>query len=55
MTAIGNNDFLDKDRFTIQIGDTPIQQGIKFLETKMASCCGVKRMFLLVIEKYRSM
>lgn len=43
MTAIGNNDFLDKDRFTIQIGDSPIQQGIKFLETKMASCCGVKK------------
>ena len=41
MTAIGN--ILDKDRFTIQIGDSPIQQGIKFLETKMASCCGVKK------------
>ena len=43
MTAIGNNDFLDKDRFTIQIGDSPIQQEIKFLETKMVSCCGVKK------------
>lgn len=43
MTTVGDNDFLDKDRFTIQIGDSTIQQVIKCLETDIASCCGVKK------------
>lgn len=43
MTTVGDNDFLDKDRFTIQIGDSPIQQVIKRLETDIASCCSVKK------------
>lgn len=43
MTTVGDNYLLDKDRFTIKIGDSPIQQEIKFLETKIASCCGVKK------------
>lgn len=40
---MGDNDFLDKDRFTFQIGDSPIQQVIKCLETNIDSCCGVKK------------
>lgn len=43
MTTVGDNYFLDKDKFTMKIGDSPMQQAINFFETKMASCCGVKK------------
>lgn len=40
---MGDNNFLNKENFTIQIGDSSIQQEIKYLETDIMSYCGVKK------------
>lgn len=43
MTTVDDNNFLNKERFTIQIGDSSIQQEIKCLETNIMSYCGIKK------------
>ena len=40
---MSDNNFLNKEKFTIQIGDSSIQQEIKCLETNIMLYCGVKK------------
>lgn len=40
---MSDNNLLNKEKFTIQIGDSSIQQEIKCLETNIMPYCGVKK------------